>query len=149
MNPSARRPAEIIESPPDLKKLLEGTRAIAVVGISDKPERDSHSISAYLKDHGYTIIGINPTLKTVLGEPCYPSLAEVPEVVRKQIGFVAIFRKPGDAPAIIEEAARLGLKTAWLVPGSGSPEALDAAGRVGVKLVVERCLRVAHSTLLG
>ncbi len=140
--------AKTLETTAELKQLLTETKAIAVVGLSEKPERDSHSISAYLQAHGYKIVGVNPTAKSILGEPCYPSLSLIPEDVRRTIRFVAIFRRAEDAPAIIDEAAKLGFRTVWLPPGSSSQAALDAAEKQGSSVVAEKCLRVVHSAVL-
>ncbi|HEV2231503.1 MAG TPA: CoA-binding protein, partial [Thermoplasmata archaeon] len=63
----------------ELRRLLLEARTIAVVGLSDKPERDSNEVARYLKEHGYRIVPVNPTLKSVLGEWCYPSLADIPK----------------------------------------------------------------------
>jgi len=136
--------ARAIESLEDLKALLDEVKTIAVVGLSDKPDRESHSIAAYLQQKGYKIIGVNPTAAQILGEPCYPSLSAIPEEARKRIDLVAIFRRPEDAAKIAEEAAGLGLRRVWFVPGSFSGEALEAAERHGLTFVAERCLRTSH-----
>jgi hypothetical protein len=136
--------AKVVESLEDLKALLDRTKTIAVVGLSEKPERDSHSISRYLKEQGYRIIGINPVASTILGEPSYPSLSAIPEDLRRQVDLVAVFRKAGDVPAILEEASRLGLKRAWLPAGASSPSALQSALGLGLTVVADKCLRVVH-----
>jgi predicted CoA-binding protein len=133
-----------LESLEDLKTLLDGAKTIAVVGLSDKPDRESHAIAAYLQRNGYRIVGVNPTAARILGEPCYPSLAAIPEDTRKRIDLVAVFRRPEDAVKVAEEAAGLGLERVWFVPGSFSREALAAADRHGLTFVAERCIRTAH-----
>lgn len=138
----------LIHALPDLRTLLTEAKTIAVVGLSEKPDRDSHSISAYLQDHGYRIVGVHPTAKSILGEPCHASLTAIPEDVRRQIDLVAIFRRAEDAPGVIEEAARLGLKTVWLPPGSSSPAAIDQAVTSGTRVVADLCLRVVHGAAM-
>lgn len=137
--------ANILEAFEDLKKLLDETRTIAVVGLSEKPDRDSNSISAYLQQQGYKIVGVNPTARTILGAPCYPSLSAIPDDVRRSIDLVAIFRKAEDSPAVLEEAAKLGLRRVWLPPGASSGPALGIAAEHGLTLVADKCLRVVHS----
>jgi predicted CoA-binding protein len=139
--------ARTIETPGEIRKLLETTRTIAVVGLSEKPERDSHSISAYFQARGYRIIGIHPRATSLLGEPAYASLSAVPEDERRKVDLVAIYRNPADVPGVIAEAARLGLKRVWLPPGASSDAALDEAARHGVEVVADVCMRVALSTL--
>jgi hypothetical protein len=136
--------ARAIESLEDLKALLDEVKTIAVVGLSDKPDRESHSIAAYLQQNGYKIIGVNPTAAQILGEPCYPSLSAIPEEVRKRIDLVAIFRRPEDAEKIAEEAAGLGLRRVWFVPGSFSMPVLQAAIRHRLTFVADKCLRTSH-----
>jgi predicted CoA-binding protein len=137
----------LVESREDLKALFGRTKTIAVVGLSEKPERDSHSISAYLQEQGFKIVGVNPTAKTILGEPTYASLTAIPEPVRRTIDLVVVFRKAEDAPAVLAEAAALGLRSAWLPPGSSSAAALQVAGELGLTLVADKCLRVVHSAI--
>jgi predicted CoA-binding protein len=136
--------ARAIDSLEDVKALLDGSKTIAVVGLSDKPDRESHEISAYLQRSGYRIVGVNPAAAEVLGEPCHPSLAAIPEDVRKEVDLVAIFRRPQDAAKVADEAAALGMKRIWFVPGSFSREALDVAERRGLTFVAEKCIRTAH-----
>ena len=57
-----------LESLEDVKTLLDGAKTIAVVGLSDKPDRESHAIAAYLQRNGYRIVGVNPTATRILGE---------------------------------------------------------------------------------
>ncbi|HEX9029473.1 MAG TPA: CoA-binding protein, partial [Anaerolineales bacterium] len=80
----------------DLRAILENTRSIAVVGISDKPDRASHSVPAYLQSHGYRLVPVNPSLDTILGEKCYPSLSAAPE----RVDVVLIFRQSEAVPGI-------------------------------------------------
>src|SRR2546428_4131139 len=136
--------SNVVETLEGLKALLDETRTIAVVGLSEKEERDSHSISRYLKEQGYRIVGINPTASRIFGEPCFPSLSGIPEDVRRQVDLVAIFRRPDDVPGILEEASRLGLKRAWLPTGASSPKALEVAQGLGLTVVADKCLRVVH-----
>ncbi len=139
--------ARTLETSADLKQLLTEAKSIAIVGLSEKPERDSHSISKYLQAHGYKIVGVNPAARSILGEPCYPSLSAIPEDVLRTIRFVAVFRRAEDVPAIIEEVKKLGLRTIWLPPGSSSEAALAAAAHHNAEVVSDKCLRVVHSSV--
>ncbi len=141
--------ATILESFGDLRALLASTKTIAVVGLSEKPDRDSHSISLYLQESGYRIVGVNPTAKTILGEPCYPSLSAIPDGVSQAIDLVAVFRRAEDSPGVLEEAAQLGLKRIWLPLGASSQSALDVAAKHGFTLVADKCLRVVHSAVMA
>ncbi len=71
------------------EKILKTCRTVGVVGLSPKSERDSFRVAAYLKEHGYKIIPVNPGENEIFGEPCYPDLVSVPEPVE----VVNIFRR--------------------------------------------------------
>ncbi|HVR75619.1 MAG TPA: CoA-binding protein [Planctomycetota bacterium] len=129
----------------DLMTLLDEVKTIAVVGLSEKPERDSHSVCAYLQRQGYRIVGVNPAATEILGEPCFPSLSAIPEELRREIDMVAVFRRPEDAIAVLDETASLGIRKAWLVPGASSAEAIEAAAGHGLTIVADRCLRTVHA----
>jgi predicted CoA-binding protein len=141
--------ARRLDSAEDLRALLDGSRTIAVVGLSDQPDRESYQISAYLQGKGYRIIGVNPSAVRILGEPCYPSLEAIPEETRKEIDFVAVFRKPEAAVQVAEEAARLGFDTVWLVPGSFSRQVEDVATARSLAYVPGVCLRTARELTLS
>ncbi|NTW07313.1 MAG: CoA-binding protein, partial [Syntrophaceae bacterium] len=68
-------------SPKELLELLKSSRTIAVVGLSDKPDRYSHIVAAYLKSKGYRIIPVNPDKTEIMQEKCYPNLSSIPEPV--------------------------------------------------------------------
>ena len=77
---------------------------MVVVGLSKEPEKDSYRVSAYLQQHGYRIIPVNPFVDEVLGEKSYKSLLDIPVETQKTIDIVDIFRKPEDVPPIVEQA---------------------------------------------
>lgn len=134
----------VIEKLEDLQALLEEVHTIAVVGLSPDPARDSYTIAAYLQGSGFRILGVNPGVQSVLGEPCYPSLSGIPTRLRQEIDLVAVFRRRDAVPSILEECAGLGLRTVWLQIGVSSPAALEVANRLGLTLVANKCLRVVH-----
>jgi uncharacterized protein len=140
----SRRPT-VLTGLQDLKTLLDEVKTIAVVGLSDDPGRDSHSVCAYLQRQGYRIVGVNPALTEVLGEPCFPSLSAIPEGLRHEIDMVAIFRRPEAAIAVLDEAASLGIPRAWLVPGASSSAAMESAAGHGLTIVADMCLRTVHA----
>jgi predicted CoA-binding protein len=84
---------------PEIRRILEEMKTVAIVGLSDNPERDSYKVGAYLKEKGYKIIPVNPGKKEILGEKSYPDLASVPE----KIDVVDIFRTGGGHPGIVDD----------------------------------------------
>ena len=81
-----------------LRELLRATKTIAVVGISDKPYRDSHHVAEYLIEAGYRVFPVNPNLQSVLGLRCYPDLASIPEA----IDLVDVFRRPEEVGPVVD-----------------------------------------------
>ncbi len=119
-----------------IDRILDETRTIAVVGISDKPDRPSHAVARYLKERGYRIVPVNPALKEVLGEKAYPSLAEVPGA----IDLVDVFRKSADVPPIADAAIRAGARFFWMQEGIENDEARVRLERAGIPVVMDRCV---------
>ena len=90
----------------EIKEILENSKTIAVVGLSDKPERDSYRVAKYLKDHGYTIIPVNPAKTEILGEKSYSDLSSIPS----RVDIVDIFRNIEAVPRIVDEAIKVKAK---------------------------------------
>lgn len=130
-----------------IRELLESANTIAVVGVSAKPERDSHRVAAYLQRAGFKIIPVNPTLDKVLGEGCYPNLGAVPADVT--VDIVDVFRRPEAVPEIVEAAIERGAGGVWLQLGVTHPEAERQAADAGLRVVADRCIKVEHSRLIG
>jgi len=138
------REPTVLERLEELQDLLETVKTIAVVGLSPDPARDSYTIAAYLQGSGYRIVGVNPAATEILGAPCYPSLSDLPAPLLEEVNLVAVFRRPAAVPSILEEAARLGIRTVWLQIGVASPGALEVANRLKLTIVANKCLRVVH-----
>lgn len=126
-------------------ELLKKARTVAVVGISAKEERDSHKVARYLKEHGYRIIPVNPGLKQVLGETCYPDLKAVPE----HIDVVDVFRSVEAIPGIVDDAIAVGADSVWLQLGLVHEEAAEKARKAGLAVVMNRCMKIEHTRLGG
>ena len=127
------------------KEILERYRSIAIVGLSGNPDKPSYTVGSYLKDQGYKIIPVNPGEQEILGEKSYPDLISIPDIVE----IVDIFRKPEDVPAIVREAVDIGAKAVWMQEGIINEEAADYAGKAGLDVIMDRCMRKEHIKLLG
>ena len=96
--------SKVITSDSQLVELLSRTKRVAVVGISDKEDRPSNGVSRWLaKNSHFELYFVNPALTTVLGKPCYATLADIPV----EIDMVDIFRKVSDIPAVVDDAVVL------------------------------------------
>jgi predicted CoA-binding protein len=123
-----------------IDEILEKTKTIAVVGISNKPDRASYGVSAQMQRRGYRIVPVNPALQQVLGETCYPSLRDIPFPV----DLVNVFRAPEFVPAIVQDAIAIGAKYLWLQEGITHPEATAVAEAAGLQVIANRCIYKEH-----
>ncbi len=132
--------------------IIMESRVIAIVGLSKEPEKDSYRVSAYLQQHGYRIIPVNPFADEVLGEKSYPSLLDIPPEIQKTIDIVDVFRKAKDVPPIVEQAIKLKSLfgkplVVWMQLGIVNEQAAEAARRAGLVVVMDKCLMVDHQRL--
>ena len=127
----------------NLRELLTHSRTIAVVGHSDKPHRESYRIGMYLREAGYRVYPVNPTITAIAGEVCYPTLADVPE----PIDIVDVFRRPVFLPEVVQEAITVKAKAVWTQLGVVHIEALARAREAGLVVVSNRCILVEHQRL--
>jgi len=129
----------------EIKKILEGYKIIAVVGMSKDPMKPGHYVPKFLIRHGYKVIPVNPTVDEVLGLKSYPSLMDVPEDVE----VVDVFRRPENTPEVAEEAVKKKAKVLWLQEGIYNPQAVEIAKRGGLTVVWNRCIMKEHNRLIG
>jgi predicted CoA-binding protein len=127
----------------EVRQILLQARTIAVVGISDKPDRDSHRVAAYLQQHGYRILPVNPVVTEVLGEKAYARLEDVPET----IDVVDIFRRTEAVPEIVDSAIAVGAKVVWMQDGIVHNAAADKARAAGLQVVMSKCMLREHSQM--
>ncbi|MGA3022645.1 MAG: CoA-binding protein [Thermoplasmata archaeon] len=131
----------------ELRDVLGRARTIAVVGLSDKPDRDSNEVARYLQAQGYRIVPVNPMLTEVLGERAYPSLSAIPADVR--VDLVDVFRRSDQVPPVVEEAIARGAQTVWMQLGVENAPAAAKARGAGVTVVENLCIMVQHRRLRG
>ncbi len=128
-----------VNEPETIRSILENTRTIAVVGLSDKPDRASFGVSRFMQRQGYRIVPVNPNLSQVLGETVYRTLDEAVAAVGK-IDLVNVFRAPEFVPEIVKDVIRLKIPRLWLQEGVCHEEAAHRAEEAGVKVVMDRCI---------
>ncbi len=127
-----------------IKQILQDANNIAVVGLSDDPSKTSHMVSEAMQRKGYRIIPVNPNASEILGEKCYPTLADVPE----PIDIVNVFRRPEHTPPVAKDAVAAGAKVLWLQLGIANDEAAAIAEEGGLTVIMDRCIKVEDSILL-
>ncbi len=138
----------------EIKKILTECKTIAVVGLSREPEKDSYRVAAYMKKHGYRIVPVNPFVKEVLGEKSYSSLLDVPAETQKEIDVIDVFRRAEDVPPIVEQAVKLRERhgkpcVIWMQLGIVNEQAAETARKVGLTVVMDRCMMIEHRRLCG
>jgi predicted CoA-binding protein len=129
----------------ELRRILTGAKTIAIVGLSDKRDRDSNEIARYLQSQGYRIIPVNPMVPEVLGEKSYPSLLEIPPEVH--VDVVDIFRRSDQVGPIVDEALIRGVGAIWMQLGVENAAASAAAAARDVPVVENSCIMIQHLRL--
>ncbi len=137
-----------MNEPETIQRILENTKTIAVVGLSDTPGRASLGVSRYMRDSGYRIVPVNPELESVLGEEAYPTLDAAHDALAAEgtsIDLVDVFRASSFVPEIVKDVMRLKIPAIWLQQGVCHEEAADWAEAAGVLTVMDRCLMQDHA----
>jgi len=146
MMPPQAGDAPLCASSDEIRKILQQARTIAVVGLSPKPERESHRVARYLQEAGYRIIPVYPRGDEILGEKVYPNLS----AIREKIDLVDIFRKSEHLPAIFDEAlARGDVDCIWAQLGLYNNPAARRALAAGIQVVQNRCTKIEHQRLIA
>jgi len=133
------------QDPLTILGILNTAKTIAIVGLSPNELRASHFVGFYLQRHGYHVVPVNPREKTILGETSYPDLAAVPF----DIDVVDVFRAPDAVPGVARDAVKVGAKALWCQYGVINSEAGRLAEEAGMKVVMDRCMKVEHARHLG
>jgi predicted CoA-binding protein len=136
----------ILERAGDRLELMRRTSSVAIVGMSANPARASHFVATYLLGKtDWTLWYVNPMLDEVLGQRCYPSLAELPEVP----DMVDVFRRRDELPGVVDEAIAIGARSVWFQLGLRHDDAAATASAAGLDVVQNRCLKIEHARFCG
>ncbi|HET9861851.1 MAG TPA: CoA-binding protein [Steroidobacteraceae bacterium] len=131
---------------PEIDSFLKRIRTVAVLGLSEKPDRPSYHVAEELQKFGYRIVPVNPIAQEILGERAWPSLEAA---VRNAgpIDVVDVFRKPEHVAAIVDEAIRLKVPALWFQEGVVDEVAAARARDAGIFTVMDRCMYKARRAL--
>lgn len=129
----------------EVKSLLQDSKTVAIVGISNKEDRASYQVAKWLQSNShFTLYFVNPVIDEVLGHKTYASLADIPE----QIDIVDVFRKAEDCPSVLEKAIAIGAKSIWLQLGIANDEVARKGSEAGMRVVMDRCIKVDYANLI-
>ena len=135
-----------------VKEILQDSKTIAVVGMSNKPDRDSFIVARYLQSHGYRVVPVNPTYAgtEILGEKVYASLQEAADALAadgRQIDIVDCFRKSEDIPPLARDAIAIRAGCLWMQLEIENQAVADLARAAGLDVVMNHCLKIEHRKL--
>ena len=116
-----------------------------MLGLSTRPERASHRIARFLIERGYTVFGVRPDVDEILGRPCYPRLADVPQ----KLDMVDVFRRRDTLAGHTEETIAVGAKSLWFQLGLVDDDSALRAREAGIEVVMNRCIMIEHGRLIG
>lgn len=119
----------------NIQDILTHYKKIAIVGISDKPFRDSYVVASYMQQNNYNIYPVNPNFEEVMGLECHATLLEI----KADIDLVDIFRRSEYVLPVVEQAIEIGAKGVWMQLGVINEEAAQKALEAGLKVVMNRC----------
>ena len=124
--------------------LLRNSQSIAIVGVSDKPDRASNQVAQYLVVHSdYMLYFVNPAIKELFGQPVYASLSDIPD----RVDIVDVFRKVEDMPPILNEAIAIGAKAFWMQLGLREDALAKAGEEAGLSVVQDKCIKIEHQKI--
>lgn len=126
-----------------VEKILRTYDTIAVVGASNAVEKAAHYVPVHMQGHGWRIVPVNPRGGTIVGEPAFAKLADVPETP----AFVNVFRPSQQTPDIVRQAVAAGASAVWLQLHLQSAESRGIAEDAGLLYVENRCLIIEQRRL--
>jgi predicted CoA-binding protein len=123
------------------EQILRDSTTIAVVGASRHPDKTAYAVPLQMLRHGWRVIPVNPYAEEIWDQPCYPSLAAIPEPV----DLVNVFRPSADTPPVAEQAVAIGAKALWLQQDIASAQARGIAEAAGLDYVEDHCIAVERA----
>ena len=127
----------------DIRGVLALGKTVAVVGLSPDRGKPSHEVAAYLQTAGFRIVPVNPSCDEILGERCYPSVADIPG----EVDIVDVFSRSEYLPEIVEQAIAKGARAVWMQEGVVNEAAAARAKGAGLAVVMDRCILKEHLRL--
>ena len=132
------------QSASEISDLLHRSTTVAIVGVSDKPDRPSFGVAKYLLENShFELFFVNPVLEEVLGQKVFKSLRDIPV----HVDIVDVFRKPADCLSVLEESIEIGAGAIWLQPGISVDEVALQGEKAGLQVVMDRCIKIDYAAM--
>ena len=132
------------QSASEISVLLHSSTTVAIVGVSDKPDRPSFGVAKYLLENShFELFFVNPVLEEVLGQKVYKSLSDIPV----HVDIVDVFRKPADCLSVLEESIEIGAGAIWLQLGISVDEVALQGEKAGLQVVMDRCIKIDYAAM--
>jgi predicted CoA-binding protein len=125
----------------EIGDILKKAKRIAVVGLSDNPERTSYMVSKAMQDAGYDIIPVNPKAEEILGVKTVANLKEI----EGHVDIVNVFRRSEYLLEVAKEFAEIDADIFWAQLGLENQEAYDFLKEKGYTVIMDRCIKVEHA----
>jgi len=125
-----------------LTRMFKDTQRIAVLGLSPDPAKASYGVALYLRDF-YEIVPVNPNYDEILGLPCYPSVASIPEPV----DMVDVFQRSERVIDFIDDTLASKVPFFWMQLGIRNRAARERLEAEGIQVVEDLCTKVEHARL--
>lgn len=133
------------QNPATIRRVLDASKTIAVVGLSSERQKASHFVATYLQRAGYRIIPVNPRGGSVLGETVYPDLASVP----MPLDLAVVFRRGQETIRVADQAIAAGVPRIWFQLRIPAMEAAERASAAGMEVVIDKCIKMEHGRFGG
>jgi len=132
------------QSASEISVLLHSSTTVAIVGVSDKPDRPSFGVAKYLLENShFELFFVNPVLEEVLGQKVFKSLRDIPV----HVDIVDVFRKPADCLSVLEESIEIGAGAIWLQLGISVDEVALQGEKAGLQVVMDRCIKIDYAAM--
>ena len=132
------------QSASEISDLLHRSTTVAIVGVSDKPDRPSFGVAKYLLENShFELFLVNPVLEEVLGQKVFKSLRYIPV----HVDIVDVFRKPADCLSVLAESIEIGAGAIWLQLGISVDEVALKGEKAGLQVVMDRCIKVDYAAM--
>ena len=136
---------ELITDPERIRKIIEETKTVAIVGMSNKPDRESFIVARYLQNHGFRIIPVRPEKMEILGEQTVSDAADITE----KVDVLDVFRNSAQVMGHVEEAIKLKPKVFWMQLGVENHAAAEKLVEAGINVIMNKCIKIEHAKYFG